>query len=70
MTDFLSLPQRIAVWYTLEKPRQLPTVHIFPLLLLLLLLLFGTAVVQWLRCCATKRKVAGSIPAGVIGIFH
>ena len=24
---------------------------------------------QWLRCCATNRKVAGSIPAGVIGIF-
>ena len=23
----------------------------------------GTAVVQWLRCCATNRKVAGSIPA-------
>jgi len=27
----------------------------------------GTAVAQWLRCCATKRKVAGSIPAGVTG---
>ena len=25
---------------------------------------------QWLRCCATNRKVAGSIPTGVIGIFH
>ena len=23
---------------------------------------------QWLRCCATNRKVAGSIPAGVIDI--
>ena len=30
----------------------------------------GTAVAQWLRCCATNRKVAGSIPDGVIGIFH
>ena len=30
----------------------------------------GTAVAQWLRCCATIRKVAGSIPAGVNGIFH
>ena len=30
----------------------------------------GTAVAQWLRCCATNRKVAGSIPAGVTGIFH
>ena len=30
----------------------------------------GTAVAQWLRCCTTNRKVAGSIPDGVIGIFH
>ena len=30
----------------------------------------GTAVAQWLRCCATNRKVAGSVPDGVIGIFH
>jgi len=30
----------------------------------------GTAVAQWLRCCGTSWKVAGSIPAGVIGIFH
>ena len=32
--------------------------------------LWGTEVAQWLRCCATNRKVAGSIPDGVIGIFH
>jgi len=31
---------------------------------------YGTAVAQWLRRCATSRKVAGSIPGGVIGIFH
>ena len=30
----------------------------------------GTAVAQWLRCCATNRKVSGSIPDGVIEIFH
>ena len=30
----------------------------------------GTAVAQCLRCCATNPKVAGSIPDGVIGIFH
>ena len=29
----------------------------------------GTAVAQWLRCCATHRKDAGSIPAGVSGFF-
>jgi len=31
--------------------------------------LMGTAVAQWLRCCATNRKFAGSIPAGISGIF-
>jgi len=31
--------------------------------------MWGTAVAQWLRCCATNRKVAGSIPAGVSGFF-
>ena len=39
------------------------------IILFLFLLLWGTAVAQWLRCCATIRKVAGSIPAGVIGFF-
>ena len=29
----------------------------------------GTAVAQWLRCCATNRKVAGSIPPGASGFF-
>ena len=33
-------------------------------------LLRGTAVAQWFRYCARNRKVAGSIPAGVSGIFH
>jgi hypothetical protein len=31
--------------------------------------MLGTAVVKWLRCCATIQKVAGSIPAGVSGFF-
>jgi len=29
----------------------------------------GTGLAQWLRCCATNRKVVGSIPAGVSGFF-
>ena len=29
----------------------------------------GTAVPQWLRCCATNQKVAGSIAACVSGFF-
>jgi len=32
-------------------------------------LVVGTAVAQWLRCCATNWKVAGLIPAGVSGFF-
>jgi hypothetical protein len=27
-------------------------------------------VAQWLRYCASNRKTTGSIPDGVIGIFH
>jgi hypothetical protein len=30
----------------------------------------GHVVAQYLRHCATNRKVAGSIPDGVIEIFH
>ena len=30
----------------------------------------GTRWGSWLSHCATSRKVAGSIPDGVIGIFH
>jgi len=26
-------------------------------------------MIQWLKCCATNRKVAGSIPAGISGFF-
>jgi len=40
--------------------------------LIILLYLYwggGGAVAQWLRCCATNRKVVGSIPAGVGGFF-
>ena len=30
---------------------------------------WGTAVAQWLRFCATIRRIAGSIPAGVSAFF-
>ena len=39
------------------------------ILLWLLTYFYGTAVAQWLRCCATNRKVAGLIPAGVSGFY-
>jgi hypothetical protein len=32
--------------------------------------ILGHAVAQWLRHCATNRKVVDSIPDGVNGIFH
>ena len=32
-------------------------------------MLNGTTVAQWLSCCATIQKVAGSIPASVSGYF-
>ena len=36
---------------------------------MILFVVSGTAVAQWLRCCATNRKVAGSIPASVSGFL-
>ena len=49
-----------------------PLLHLHYLLCVLLnhLNIMGTAVAQWLTCCATNQKVAGSIPDGVIAIFH
>ena len=35
-----------------------------------ILILLKEAVAQWLRGCATNRKVAGSISDGVIGILR
>jgi len=31
---------------------------------------WGTAAAQWLRCCATNRKVAGSTPRWCHWIFN
>jgi len=36
----------------------------------LLIVMAGTRWRSWLRHCSTSRKVAGSIPGGVIGIFY
>jgi len=53
---FSDMMYQLATNYTMKKGKVHPRM--------------GTAVAQWLRCCATNWKVAGSIPAGVIGIFH
>ena len=39
------------------------------IMILILCISTTVAVAQWLRCCDTNRKVAGSIPAGVSGFF-
>jgi len=44
--------------------------YMFYFILILYLTQGGKAVALWLRCCATNRKVAGSTPDSVIGIFH
>jgi hypothetical protein len=58
----------------------LPTTHLHQLFhppslqlaiyFLVYLLVLRHAVAQWLRHCVTNRKVAGSNPDGVVGIFH
>jgi hypothetical protein len=40
------------------------------IIIIIIVVVVVVAVTQWLRYCATNRKVAGSIPDGVIGIFH
>jgi len=55
---------RSSIWLTLLRRR------FVPLIILPTKVIKGTAVTQWLRRCATNRKVTGSIPAGITGIFH
>ena len=48
----------------------LPPIIVIIIIIIIIIIIMGIAVAQWLRCRATNRKVAGSIPAGVTGIFH
>ena len=58
------------VFINYNRINQLPNTTIWWLDICCLLHRYrGIAVAQWLRCCATIRKVAGSIPAGVSGFF-
>ena len=56
----VDVPVRIVVVLKNLIKCKYATLHVF----------IGTAVAQWLMCCATNQNVAGSIPDGVIGIFH
>jgi hypothetical protein len=70
----LSVALRCAVvsLYSVVKQRlNCNTSKVFNYLIqFLLTMAVGHAVAQWLRNCATNRKVAGSIPDGVTGFFH
>jgi len=59
-TQFHTIRRRMCVWMRLvtTSDSNRYSYHI------------GTAIAQCLRCCATNRKVAVSIPTGVSGIFH
>ena len=76
-----SLLHTQCIWYSLLLLGYKPAQHVIVLntvgncntmvsIIILYYKIKVTAVEQWLRCCTTNRKVAGSIPAGVIGIFH
>ena len=57
--------------HLINTPKKCTYIYIYIYICHLINLQFtlGTEVAQWLRCCATNRKVAGSIPAGVSGFF-
>jgi hypothetical protein len=40
------------------------------IIIIIIIVKWGHAVAQWLRHCATNRKVPGSIPDGATRIFH
>jgi len=53
------------------KSDTLNSIHIWSLVIVYLLWhSWGTQWRSWLRRCATSWKVVGSIPNGIIGIFH
>jgi hypothetical protein len=52
----------------LQAPHQNKWISI--LIIMMVIVETGTVVAQWLRYCATNRKVAGSIPDGVFGFFR
>ena len=60
-SHFLKIISRISVCIAYNVNSYLEKLYIYA---------WDTQWRSWLRHCATSRKVAGSIPDGVIGIFH
>ena len=73
LNNFLKIISILNNVFRPQKPLKKTRIKLYNTLALPVLL-YGseiwTAVAQWLRCGATNRKVAGSIPSGVNGIFH
>ena len=72
---FFFFSPKLAIKDLTEEVRDLPLVKLLQLWIFYYLDLhhfFGTRCWwrSWLRHCATSRKVASSVPNGVIGIFH
>ena len=61
MEELYSEPIQLRIWYF--------TLRIFLGIYEHYISDWETAVAQWLRCCATNQKVAGSILVGVSGFF-
>jgi hypothetical protein len=57
-------------WFSLILDRQLYRERIYWIIMVDTLLEGGTRWRSWLRHCATSRKIAGSVPDCVTGIFH
>jgi hypothetical protein len=72
LARYVALMQDVNFWSENVKKRGLLEVTELYGRILLNTIIYGgpLMVAQWLRYCATNRKVAGSIPGGVIGIFH
>jgi hypothetical protein len=65
LVDFApTSPNIISLWFVLNIHRMWPPIVLWRIQGM------WTAVAQWLRYYAPNRKVTGSIPNGVIGIFH
>jgi len=69
MSGYMSLevvqlcPSGWHIWHTQTHTHTHIYIYIY-------IYIWGTRWRIWLRHCATSREVAGSIPDGVIGIFH
>jgi hypothetical protein len=66
----LQLQKPVCTEWSVHKIISLKLFFINTVILIAIKIVQEPMVAQWLRHCATNWKVMGSIPDGVIGIFH